>query len=190
MRDIWGDIERDVDAIRCGPCREACGIVEQHFVATNLDEERWQAGEVGEDRAEIPVRQVVPCGVILCPAAHSGCGHRWLGIGLRRHAGATGCQVCPWRRDIHGRRAGEFGLDDREHHGERKSAARGFAGDDDLPCRDAFIQECPVHRNRVIQGRGYGCSGARAYSTDTARVRDLRASPEAKPADNSAAPMA
>ena len=54
-----GDVERDLDVGGGGPLREADGVVEEDLVRSGLDDQRRQAGQVGEDRADEAKRGVL-----------------------------------------------------------------------------------------------------------------------------------
>src|SRR6266446_10528898 len=47
-----GDVERHWDVGGGGLSREADSVVEENLVASGLDDQGWQAGQVGEDRAD------------------------------------------------------------------------------------------------------------------------------------------
>src|SRR4051812_43717547 len=52
---VWhpgGDVERDLDVGGGGLSREAKGVVEEDLVSSGLDDQWWQAGQVGEDGAD------------------------------------------------------------------------------------------------------------------------------------------
>lgn len=52
MRDPRHDFERDRDIGFGGASGEPGGVVEEDFVRAGLDEQWWQASQVGEDRAD------------------------------------------------------------------------------------------------------------------------------------------
>src|SRR5712691_8354436 len=47
-----GDVERDLDVGGGGLSREADGVVEKNLVSSGLDDQGWQAGQVGEYGAD------------------------------------------------------------------------------------------------------------------------------------------
>ncbi len=47
-----GDVEGDLDVGAGGLLREADGVVEENLVASGLDDQGRQAGQVGENRAD------------------------------------------------------------------------------------------------------------------------------------------
>jgi hypothetical protein len=52
VRHTRGDVQRDRHVRACGLSGEAYGVVEEYLIASDLDEERRQAREVGEDGAD------------------------------------------------------------------------------------------------------------------------------------------
>src|SRR6476619_3932422 len=50
--DPRGDVERDLDVGGGGLSREADGVVEENLVSPGLDDQGWQAGQIGEYRAD------------------------------------------------------------------------------------------------------------------------------------------
>ena len=52
MRNTRGDLEGHADLVGGGSLRETNCIVKEHLVGSGLDDERWEAGQVGEDRAD------------------------------------------------------------------------------------------------------------------------------------------
>ena len=60
VRDARGDIERDRDIGDGGPCGEPERVAQEDLVGTDLDEQRGQFPEIGEDRADLGVRGVGP----------------------------------------------------------------------------------------------------------------------------------
>src|SRR6266566_9607364 len=64
VRHPRGDVEGDLHVGDGGLPGEADGVVEENFVRSGLDDQRRQAGQVGEDRADEAESGVVPRGVV------------------------------------------------------------------------------------------------------------------------------
>ena len=64
VRHARGDVEGDRDVGGGGLPREADRVVEEHLVRSGLDDQRRQAGQVGEDRADQAERGVLPRRVV------------------------------------------------------------------------------------------------------------------------------
>ena len=62
VRHPGGDVEGDRDVGDSGLPGEADGVVEENLVGSGLDDQRRQAGQVGEDGAD-------QAGAASCPAA-------------------------------------------------------------------------------------------------------------------------
>jgi len=52
VRHPGGDVEGDLDVGGGGLSRQADGVVEENLVGSGLDDQRRQAGQVGEDGAD------------------------------------------------------------------------------------------------------------------------------------------
>ena len=52
MRNPRGDVEGDLDVGEGSLLRETEGVVEENLVSPGLDDQRRQAGQVGEERAD------------------------------------------------------------------------------------------------------------------------------------------
>jgi hypothetical protein len=59
-----GDVEPHIDVGGGGLSREADGVLEENLVRSRLDEQRWQAGQLGEDGADEAETGVLPCRVV------------------------------------------------------------------------------------------------------------------------------
>ena len=64
VRHPRSDVEDDLDVGGGGLPREADGVIEQDLVASGLDDQGRQAGQVGEYRADEAGRGVLPRGVV------------------------------------------------------------------------------------------------------------------------------
>ena len=67
MRYDRPDFQLDGNASGSGTFSEAGGVIAQNFIAADMDEKRWKAGEIGVKRgregiAGIAVAKVVECG--------------------------------------------------------------------------------------------------------------------------------
>jgi hypothetical protein len=64
VRNPWGDIEGDRDVGGGSLPGEADGVVEEDLMSSGLDDQGWQAGQVGEYRADQGEGGVVSGGVV------------------------------------------------------------------------------------------------------------------------------
>src|SRR6266478_29337 len=108
----------DEDAGGTGAFGEARGVIAQHLVRANVDEKRWQASEIGEERgrewiAGIGVTEIVTRRVSNACAMKHGAA---VGVGANGLAG--GGKIGPWRKKRGGSGERNAGVAQREHERE------------------------------------------------------------------------
>jgi hypothetical protein len=152
VREVATDLQRDVDVVGTRAAGQADRVVEQELVRADLDQQRREPGEVGEQRAGQGLRTVAGAEVELDEGLEVGLDEDRVDAGLAPDARAAQGEVDPGGEQDCGGRLRESGFARREQGGEGQAAAGRVAGDDDVARVDAGCQELAVAGDSVLDG--------------------------------------
>jgi hypothetical protein len=132
VRNARGDVERDRDVVRGRARREPDGVVKEELVRPGLDQQRRQAAQVGEHRADQRIRRIGGAHVVLYPDREGVRAESRVGGGLGRHAVSAERQVRVRGEQDAGGRHREVLLARGDQQGRCQAGAGGLAGYGDL----------------------------------------------------------
>src|SRR6185437_15574553 len=129
--DAWGDVEGDRDVGGGGLRGEAEGVVEEDLVASGLDDQGRQGGQVGEDRADQGQGGVVSGGVVGDPGLEVVPAEQRVGLALGVHGGPGQGEVRVGGHEVGGGGQGQPVVAGVDQGGDGQAGAGGFSGKGD-----------------------------------------------------------
>jgi len=100
VRHPRGDVEGDFDVGGGGSLREADGVVQENLVASGLDDQGRQAGQVSEYRADEAETSVLARRIVADPGLEGLPAEKRVGPPLGFHGRPGQGEIGMWRHDI------------------------------------------------------------------------------------------
>jgi hypothetical protein len=159
VRHPGGDVKGDLDVGGGGLPGQADGVVEEDLVGSGLDDQGWQAGQVGEDGADQAEGGVVSGGVVGDPGLEVFPAEQRVGLGLGVHGGPGQGEIGVRGHNKRRGRQREPVVAGVDKGGDGEPAAGRLAGERDAGRVGAVVQEGLVGGQGVVDRGRVGVFG-------------------------------